>query len=636
LLLDGYIRVSRVGGRKGERFISPAVQREEIGRWISANGAAVGEMFEELDESGLRADRPLLMEAIERVERGVSDGIVVAKLNRFGRSLLDGLALIARIQKAGGTLVSVQQGFDLSTATGQLVTNILFAVAEWEVDQWRDHWDNARQKATERGIYICRRAPVGYLRTKRGHLEIDTIAGPVIGELFELRLAGPRVSELVDFLNASVVETESGRPFTKGSVYTVLRNPAYCGTAHSGSFTNPDAHEPIIDAASWQQCQRPVRTPRKPVEALVSGRIHCANCGAAMTAVRTRGGRTRTHVYRCGATPAECDRPAHACTDELDPLVEEFVFRHSQVGRPAGGDSKTKRHEAAVAAAREDLVGYRDNVALQRTLGPESFEAGLAKRASLLERKLLELARVKGAGEARQVDLARLECEWPELSWDQRRRAVGRLIDLVIVERGGAPLIKRTWIYKKGSGPVVRGRRRRIEFKRPLGEKMRLKEHQLWGEERIERELRAFFAERAKEWPSYLEFARPGHARLHAQVMAWGGPYYWAHRLELSISSWTVRWNHQNVEGALAAFLQGRRKWPSVTKFKAAGLNALYDAVRGHGGFAFWAERFGLPHEPRNDSPRRVWSPQRIERELRAFLSDREFFPTKATFFEEG
>src|SRR4051794_29161888 len=118
LNLDGYVRVSQVRGRGGDSFIAPAVQRDRIHAWVSAYGHQLAVVHEELDESGARADRPRLLEAIGRVERGESDGIVVAKLDRFARSLVDGLQLIERVQKAGGTFVSVADGLDLTPDTG--------------------------------------------------------------------------------------------------------------------------------------------------------------------------------------------------------------------------------------------------------------------------------------------------------------------------------------------------------------------------------------------------------------------------------------------------------------------------------------------------------------------------------------
>src|SRR6188472_295141 len=83
MLVDGYVRVSRVGKRSGERFISPAVQREQITAWATMRGAQVAHVFEELDESGARGDRPLLALALERVEAGHSGELVVARLDRL-------------------------------------------------------------------------------------------------------------------------------------------------------------------------------------------------------------------------------------------------------------------------------------------------------------------------------------------------------------------------------------------------------------------------------------------------------------------------------------------------------------------------------------------------------------------------
>jgi hypothetical protein len=63
LRLVGYVRVSDVGGRAGASFISPTVQRERITAWCSLYSAHLQQVFEELDESGGRADRPLLIAA---------------------------------------------------------------------------------------------------------------------------------------------------------------------------------------------------------------------------------------------------------------------------------------------------------------------------------------------------------------------------------------------------------------------------------------------------------------------------------------------------------------------------------------------------------------------------------------------
>ncbi|MEJ7892939.1 MAG: recombinase family protein [Solirubrobacteraceae bacterium] len=115
MLIDAYVRVSQVAGRSGASLISPTLQRERIERWAKLHGASISTVHEELDQSSARADRPMLMEALHRVEAGEIDGIVVAELDRFGRSLLHSLVAIDRIDQAGGTFVSVKDYLDLRT-----------------------------------------------------------------------------------------------------------------------------------------------------------------------------------------------------------------------------------------------------------------------------------------------------------------------------------------------------------------------------------------------------------------------------------------------------------------------------------------------------------------------------------------
>ncbi len=121
----GYVRVSKVGGRAGDRFLSPKLQHERIQGWCDANGHELAVLVEDLDVSGGRDDRDQLLTLVERVERGHLQGLVVATLDRFGRSLPFAIALIDRIDKAGGQFVSVADGLDTRTPYGRLALNII-------------------------------------------------------------------------------------------------------------------------------------------------------------------------------------------------------------------------------------------------------------------------------------------------------------------------------------------------------------------------------------------------------------------------------------------------------------------------------------------------------------------------------
>src|SRR4051812_21559395 len=103
----GYIRVSDVNGRNGGSFISPDVQRETIERVAQAKGLELGEIVQELDVSGgKRVEDRKLGELVRAVEHGEAAGVIVWKLSRFSRSLLDAVEATNRITRAGGRLIA--------------------------------------------------------------------------------------------------------------------------------------------------------------------------------------------------------------------------------------------------------------------------------------------------------------------------------------------------------------------------------------------------------------------------------------------------------------------------------------------------------------------------------------------------
>src|SRR4051812_44551394 len=168
---DGYIRVSRVGGRAGESFISPAVQRETIDRLAAYHGIELGEVVEELDVSGGTAiDERELGRLVRKIEAGESGGLLVWKVSRFSRNLLDGVTVADRVRAAGGRIVGGD--LDSNQAMGKAILGFLLGWAEEERDARRAGWRTAQQRAAARGVHPTR-TPVGYVRDEDGRLTPD-------------------------------------------------------------------------------------------------------------------------------------------------------------------------------------------------------------------------------------------------------------------------------------------------------------------------------------------------------------------------------------------------------------------------------------------------------------------------------
>jgi DNA invertase Pin-like site-specific DNA recombinase len=573
MALDGYIRVSDVRGRKGESFISPDVQREQIELWARSRQIPLAEVFVELDESGGRADRPMLLRAIERVEAGHSGGVVVAKLDRFGRSLLDGLSAISRIEAAGGTFVSVQDGFDLDTPTGRLMLRMMLAWAEWELERIRINGDIACERAVARGVYVARKGPPGYLRAQDGRLRVDLErAGPIM-EAFRLRAGGASAREVADFLNRSSFTTFTGVPIRAEAIYPIIKNRAYLGESHHGRHVNPRAHQPLVDPQTWRKAQFRLRHRFDPTAALLARTIRCASCGRSMVNRAPQTKRSPSAHYRCYVMhrphKGRCSGPAAARAEEIEPLVEDFVIERAR---------------------------------------SEPFS---------------------GSG----IDLSNLDARWPLLSQEQRKRIIAEVIDWVAVERGRGPIAERAWLNLHGADSRPRGWNEPLEqFNLDHSETVRLPVPRQWPEARIQDGLALFLRDREK-WPDYAEFAEAGYSRLHLEVMRFGGPYWWGPRFDIPIPARFVIWNEARVRGALRPFLRGRETFPSEREFAKAGLRSLRTAIVTHGGgIDYWAAEFGLHYRAKSDP----YSKAQLQSELEELLAEREHFPTQLEFQQAG
>ncbi len=244
----GYVRVSKVGGREGDSFISPQLQREQIEAVARREGLEVAEVIEELDASGGDASRPGWNRAIEMVERGEVDGIAVWNFARFSRSVKDALAALERVEGAGGRVWSATEDFG-DGPSGKMLRTILLAVGEAERDRARATFSAATASAVERGIHVAGTIPLGYERGQDRRLVPDPTTAPVVVGLFERRARGWSWTRLAKWL------ANEGHEMSENGVAGLIRNPVYIGQARYGASKKDDAHEAIVPRSLWRRCQ---------------------------------------------------------------------------------------------------------------------------------------------------------------------------------------------------------------------------------------------------------------------------------------------------------------------------------------------------------------------------------------------
>lgn len=465
---DGYVRVSQVRGREGAGFISPAVQEEQIRRWADYHDADISQVFTDLDKSGGTIDRPGFQQALERIETGQSQGIVVAKLDRFARSIHGAYEAIQRIDKAGGRFVSVADNFDLSTSQGRLMFNIMASFAQFELDRTRDNWLIARQRAVERGVHIASRTPTGYMRRNDGTLEPHPNDSRVIRKVFELRAAGGSWKAITDLLNREgVVGPYKAAQWTQRAACHIIENPVYLGEARSGSFTNAEAHEPLVtrdlfDAAQNARPEPASRTVDQMDPPLLTGLLRCAGCRHLLKPDKmTDRHDERIRIYRCRGkhSSGNCQARVAVLASVIEPWVEAEALR-VLADRQATATESTAELGEALSALREaegDLAAYRDNPKLIALLGEDRFIEGLEPRIAAVDfaqdavdSLRARLTPVDIPGEIAPDEL------WASLDISDRRRLLHAMYDCVFLRSAGqanVPIADRALIFSRGDGP---------------------------------------------------------------------------------------------------------------------------------------------------------------------------------------
>ena len=161
-------------------------------------------------------------------------------------------------------------------------------------------------------------------------------------------------------------------------------------------------------------------------------------------------------------------------------------------------------------------------------------------------------------------------------------------------------------------------------------------QHRAWDEDRVARELEAWFATRAFErWPTYRTFVRDGRKRLYDAVIDSGGPERWA--AELGVPHIPYRsgggLTADETHAALRRLLREHHpdRFPTLAWLKRHGPRGLAAAVARTGGAAHWAEVLNMPPPP----PAR-WTDELIDAELRRICRDATRWPSRAEFEAAG
>lgn len=431
--VDGYVRVSRVGGRTGESFISPDEQRRAVEAYAAAQCLDVAEWHTDLDQSGGSLDRPAFQAALARCRSGETGGIIAAKLDRLTRSTVGLGTLIEEARAGGWNLIAVDFGLDLFSPNGKLVADVLAAVAEWERRRRGDDWATARRNAVERGIPNGR-APYGYRKRPDGRLEEVDRQAKRVREAFQRRAAGEPFASI-------------GRSYgwSHSTTRQLLSNVAYLGVARSGSHINEGAHPAIVErdlfeAANAARTMQPIPPGDTTRDRLLVGLARCAGCDRTLKVVRRpRVDGSYVVSYYCKDAAGEsCPDRAYVHADELDSYLETwFASALETVPRMVDVVAASRDLEQAHAEQAAAVAELRAFVETASALNAGLFQKGIDARQKRVD-AAHELVRSLSARLTRLPSGGSLAALWEGFDRAERRGVLAGFLDRVTVSRGAS------------------------------------------------------------------------------------------------------------------------------------------------------------------------------------------------------
>jgi site-specific DNA recombinase len=210
--------------------------------------------------SGGNMDRPALHQLITDIRNGLIDVVVVYKVDRLSRSLADFARLVELFEQHTVSFVSVTQHFNTSSSMGRLTLNVLLSFAQFEREVTGERIRDKIAASKKKGMWMGGRVPLGYNVIDK-LMVINQVEAETVQHIYERYLVLGCVRRLkgkLDFEGyVSKVQKngDGGKSFSRGALYTLLRNPIYVGNVNHRGKVYPGQHQPILDQELWQQVQ---------------------------------------------------------------------------------------------------------------------------------------------------------------------------------------------------------------------------------------------------------------------------------------------------------------------------------------------------------------------------------------------
>ncbi len=313
-----YTRKSTEEGLQQE-FNSLDAQRESAEACVKSQQhegwVCLPDRYDDGGFTGGNMERPALKRLMADIEAGRVDCVVVYKVDRLSRSLLDFARIIETFERHRVSFVSVTQQFNTTHSMGRLTLNILLSFAQFEREIISERTRDKIAATRRKGKWSGGMPLLGYDVLPTTRLAVNDDEAVRVRAIFALYLQEQSLLPVVQVLNARGWNNKrwqtrrgharGGKPFTRTSLHKLLTNVTYIGRVKYKLEDHPGEQPPIVDPDTWVKVQALLRRNgrtggtqvRNRFGFTLKGLIRCASCGCAMTPSHSLQKKTKRYRY---------------------------------------------------------------------------------------------------------------------------------------------------------------------------------------------------------------------------------------------------------------------------------------------------------------------------------------------------
>ncbi len=418
--------------------------------------------------TGANMERPGLRRLLADIAAGKIDCVVVYKVDRLSRSLLDFAKIIEVFDRHQVTFVSVTQSFNTASSMGRLTLNVLLSFAQFERDMISERTRDKMRAARRKGRWVGGKPILGY-NVVNSKLVIEPLESLRVQQIFDLYLDLKSTLQVARVLNERGWRTKEwttkkgrtigGGEFNKNKVTAVLTNATYIGMIEYEGQLHPGIQEAIIKRDVFDRAQEILKQNSRMKKslnrckhnALLQGLLRCAACNCGMSHSYTKKGSTLYRYYVCHKAQkqgwASCPSPSLPA-DQIENFVidqircvgkDPGVVRDTLAQSRVQTQTTVERLKKEKNALERAILGHyeRLNQAIANGATESSF-ADIQDQIREKEQRVSEIVDEMAAVSSLFIDesdvreaLGRFQEVWAALTPAERAKAIHQIVDSI-------------------------------------------------------------------------------------------------------------------------------------------------------------------------------------------------------------